>query len=157
MVWNCLKNLLLQQSVKNKNSQTIQDDEICRRFLFDSNQFKNYQVKHQAFAPSRKTKNVSLFLKNRFESDEEYLQTRAAVSQIRGKECKAEGEFLACTVDLVRNEVGSFLGRQQFVLELDEHDFSHHANLDKWPSEKAFQKQLQQALAAKTKLIIGSA
>lgn len=151
MIWKYLKTLFGRQSVN--TTKPIESHEVCRRFLFDGKLVKRNQVKHQAFAPSKKTGNVSIFLKDRFLSEEDYQLTRKTVSNKRGRQCKAEGEFIANAVDKVRNEVGYFLREGQFVLELDETDFPHHANLDKWPSDKPSQKQLQQALAAKVSLI----
>lgn len=153
MIWTLLKTIFLRLWGRQPLSQPLRGEEICRRFLFDSKHFKKNRVTHQAFALNRKTGNVSLFLKNRFLSDEDYQQTRAKVAKLRGKPCKAEGEFNVSDIDKVRSETSSFVSPNEFVLELDEVSFAHHVNLDRWPADKAVHKQLQQALAAKTKLI----
>lgn len=153
MIWNCLKTIFFRSLARKSQVELIRSEEICRRFLFDSKHFKRNRVTHQAFALNKRTGNVSLFLKNRFLSDEDYELIRAKVAERRGRSCKAEGEFFVSDIDKVRVEAASFVRESEFVLELDEVDFSHHVNLDRWPADKAVHKQLQQALAAKTKLI----
>ena len=150
-----------------ESRQLIDPDEVCARFLFDSNEFSFDSVKDKAFKPNAKTNNVSIYISSRFASQQDFEITRQNVTEKRGRSLKAQAEFLACAVDDVRDEVLDDGILTSIRLSLDEranpHDETghqhhlrgnpHHANIEGWPADKQHQILIQKALAARCRLV----
>lgn len=131
---NFLKTLFKKSSTKN-TVLYVSEDESLSRFIFNKNEMNKSGPKAQAFYPSMKNYETSVFRKDMMKSLE-YEKTKNNIAKLRKRNMKAVAIIKA---QVIRNN------HLDVLPEESEHKW--HANIVNWPQDKSKFKNICQKLA----------
>ena len=115
-----MRNLFKKSPSKNLLVK-VNDDETLSRFIFNRKEINKSGVKAQAFYPSTKNYETSVFRKDMM-SNQEYSKTKSKIANLRKREMK--GVALIKTQTIRENKL-------DVLSEESQHKW--HANIVNWP------------------------